>query len=137
MKKLVLILIATMLTSCASINDYKNTHETLSNAVVIGIQNTTLTVDKPNLLGAALGGVGGGLVGSRIGGGNGKKVFTVLGALGGAYAGSQYNSKSTVSGYIVTIKTENNEIIDFDTDKYLNIGQAVKYKRMNDKIVVY
>mgnify|MGYP001427440990 CR=1 FL=1 len=44
----------------------------------------------PNVgLGAIAGGILGGLLGNQTGGGNGKKAMTVVGALGGAYAGHQ------------------------------------------------
>jgi len=39
-------------------------------------------------LGAAVGGVAGGLLGRQTGGGRGKDVMTVLGAIGGAFAGN-------------------------------------------------
>jgi outer membrane lipoprotein SlyB len=46
------------------------------------------------VLGPAAGGVAGAVVGSQIGGGNGKKVMTVLGALGGAMAGKHIEKQA-------------------------------------------
>lgn len=43
-----------------------------------------------NVVGAVLGAVGGGLVGSQIGGGKGKDVATIGGAAVGGLAGQQY-----------------------------------------------
>lgn len=40
-------------------------------------------------IGAIAGGVVGGLLGNQVGGGNGRKVMTVLGAVGGGYAGNE------------------------------------------------
>ncbi|HEX6319173.1 MAG TPA: glycine zipper 2TM domain-containing protein, partial [Burkholderiales bacterium] len=40
------------------------------------------------------GGVAGAVIGSQIGGGNGKKVMTVLGALGGAMAGKHIEKQA-------------------------------------------
>lgn len=40
-------------------------------------------------IGAVAGGVVGGLLGNQVGGGNGRKAMTVLGAAGGAYAGNE------------------------------------------------
>ena len=45
-------------------------------------------------MGPIAGGVAGAVVGSQIGGGNGKKVMTVLGALGGAMAGKHIEKQA-------------------------------------------
>jgi len=45
-------------------------------------------------LGAIAGGVLGGVVGHQFGGGNGKKILTVAGAAGGAYAGHQVEKQA-------------------------------------------
>ena len=49
-------------------------------------------------LGAVAGGVLGGVLGNQVGGGNGKKVATVAGVAGGAYAGHEIekNQRATV-----------------------------------------
>lgn len=46
--------------------------------------------DDSNIVGTALGAVGGGLVGSQIGGGKGKDVATIGGAVVGGFAGHEY-----------------------------------------------
>ncbi|HEY5849378.1 MAG TPA: glycine zipper 2TM domain-containing protein [Lysobacter sp.] len=43
--------------------------------------------DEHKIAGTAIGAVAGGLLGNQIGGGSGKKIATVAGAAGGAYAG--------------------------------------------------
>jgi uncharacterized protein YcfJ len=45
--------------------------------------------DDKRIAGTAIGAVVGGVIGSTIGGGDGKKVATVAGAAGGAYAGNR------------------------------------------------
>ncbi|MEJ2174688.1 MAG: glycine zipper 2TM domain-containing protein [bacterium] len=45
-------------------------------------------------LGAVAGGVLGGVIGHQFGGGNGKKILTVVGAAGGAYAGHQVEKQA-------------------------------------------
>jgi len=45
-------------------------------------------------VGPVAGGVAGAVIGSQIGGGNGKKVMTVLGALGGAMAGKHIEKQA-------------------------------------------
>ncbi len=48
------------------------------------------TCSDGNVVGAVLGAVGGGLVGSQLGGGKGKDVATIGGAAVGGLAGQQY-----------------------------------------------
>jgi outer membrane lipoprotein SlyB len=48
-------------------------------------------------MGPIAGGVAGAVIGSQIGGGNGKKVMTVLGALGGAMAGKHIEKQARAS----------------------------------------
>ena len=45
-------------------------------------------------LGAVAGGVLGGVVGNQVGGGNGKKAMTVLGAVGGGFAGHEVEKRA-------------------------------------------
>lgn len=58
-------------------------------------------------LGAVAGGVLGGILGNQVGGGRGRDVMTVVGAVGGAVAGHQVekNTKSTAS-YNITVRFE-------------------------------
>lgn len=46
--------------------------------------------DDKNIVGTGLGAVAGGVLGNQIGGGKGRTVATVGGALGGAYLGNEY-----------------------------------------------
>jgi outer membrane lipoprotein SlyB len=59
-------------------------------------------------LGAAGGAVVGGLLGNQVGGGHGKEAMTVVGAIGGAFAGNQIEkqAKSTRS-YETTVRMNN------------------------------
>jgi len=58
-------------------------------------------------LGAVAGGVVGAIVGSQIGGGTGKKIATVAGAAGGAYAGHQFEkSRNKTTRYEVTVRMD-------------------------------
>ena len=57
-------------------------------------RDVTVTKRKPikddnRIVGTAVGAVVGGLLGNQVGGGSGKKVATVAGALGGGYAGNK------------------------------------------------
>ncbi len=46
--------------------------------------------DDANIVGAAIGAVGGGLVGNQIGSGRGQDLATIGGAIGGGYLGKEY-----------------------------------------------
>ncbi|MDP2107672.1 MAG: glycine zipper 2TM domain-containing protein [Rhodocyclaceae bacterium] len=62
-------------------------------------------------LGAVAGGVVGAIVGNQIGGGTGKKIATVAGAAGGAYAGHQVekNQKKTTH-YEITVRMKDGSL---------------------------
>lgn len=79
-------------------------------------------------LGAAGGAVLGGLLGSQVGGGNGKKLATVAGAVGGAVVGNQVegNMKATTS-YEIRVRMDDGSARTFTraADNY-NTGDRVK-----------
>jgi outer membrane lipoprotein SlyB len=80
-------------------------------------------------LGAVAGGVVGGLLGNQIGGGSGKKIATVAGAAGGAFAGHQAEKhlKSTVR-YDVTVKMDDGstQTFSYDTQPAFQAGSKVR-----------
>ena len=80
-------------------------------------------------LGAAVGGVAGGVLGHQTGGGRGKDVMTVLGALGGAVAGHQIekNVKKVVS-YEIAVRFDDgsNRVITQDAAPSWRPGDRVK-----------
>jgi len=56
-------------------------------------------------LGAAGGAVVGGILGHQVGGGDGKKIMTVVGAVGGAVAGNEIEKRAkTTKTYEVTVR---------------------------------
>lgn len=59
----------------------------------------------PNGIGAVAGGLLGGVVGRQVGNGRGRDVMTVLGAVGGAYAGHQIEkSQRGTNDYEITVR---------------------------------
>jgi outer membrane lipoprotein SlyB len=59
-------------------------------------------------LGAAGGAVVGGLLGNQVGGGHGKEAMTVVGAIGGAFAGNQIEKQArAVRSYETTVRMNN------------------------------
>lgn len=62
---------------------------------------------EPTGVGMVAGGVIGGLLGNQVGGGNGRKLATVAGAVGGGYAGHQIEKQNrTVTSYQVRVRME-------------------------------
>jgi uncharacterized protein YcfJ len=53
------------------------------------VTHTAEPKDEHRIAGTAIGAVVGGVIGNQFGGGNGKKLATVAGAAGGAYAGNR------------------------------------------------
>ncbi|MDP1673214.1 MAG: glycine zipper 2TM domain-containing protein [Burkholderiales bacterium] len=80
-------------------------------------------------LGAVAGGVVGGLLGNQVGGGSGKKIATVAGAAGGAYAGHQTEKhlKSTMR-YDVTVKMDDGstQTFSYDSQPAFQAGSKVR-----------
>jgi outer membrane lipoprotein SlyB len=64
------------------------------------------TTEKPSGAGAVIGGVLGAAVGNQIGDGNGRKVATVVGAVGGAKIGHEVerDRNTRVTGYRIDIR---------------------------------
>jgi len=70
-------------------------------------------------LGAIGGAVVGGVIGNQFGGGSGKKILTVAGAAGGAYAGHQVE-KSARSTKVLNVTVR----MDDATDRTIALGSA-------------
>jgi uncharacterized protein YcfJ len=58
------------------------------------VAETPAPQDKPNLVGAGLGAVAGGLLGHTVGGGSGKTAATAVGAVAGAFVGNELANRS-------------------------------------------
>ena len=83
-------------------------------------------------LGAVAGGVVGGLLGNQVGGGTGKKIATVAGVAGGAYAGHQIekNAKSTTR-YDVTVNMEDGSTRTFSYESQPAFQAGSKVRVVN------
>lgn len=76
--------------------------------------NAVQTQAAPSGLGMIAGGVVGGLLGNQVGGGNGKKVATVAGVVGGGYAGHEIEKRTrTATTYEVRVRMEDGRIRTF------------------------
>ena len=91
--------------------------------------NAIQTQGEPTGVGMIAGGVIGGLIGNQIGGGNGRKVATVAGAVGGGYAGHQIEKqKRTTTTYQVRVRMEDGVVRTFayDTQPHWATGDRVR-----------
>lgn len=84
---------------------------------------------EPGAVGLILGGLVGGGLGSLIGGGSGRTVATVVGALGGAYAGTQIEKSQTQIVHEIGIR--------YDDGSWATIRQtAATGLRIGDRVRV-
>ena len=80
-------------------------------------------------VGAVAGGVVGGLVGNQFGHGNGRAATTVLGAVGGGFAGNAIERHvRTVTVYEVGVRMENGSMRTVETRSAPPIGKPVTLK---------
>jgi outer membrane lipoprotein SlyB len=86
--------------------------------------------------GAVIGGIVGGVLGHQVGGGRGKDVATVAGALGGALLGNEVEkNKSSVAFWEVRVRMEDgaSRVIRFDSEPRMRVGDKVRVE--NGRIV--
>jgi uncharacterized protein YcfJ len=81
--------------------------------------------DQHQIAGTAIGAVVGGLLGNQIGGGSGKKIATVAGAVGGGYAGNKTQEHLQNKDTYTTTETRCSTVTD--TSEKL-VGYDVKYE---------
>lgn len=81
--------------------------------------------DQHQIAGTAIGAVVGGLLGNQVGGGNGKKLATVAGAVGGGYAGNKAQEHLQNRDTYTTTETRCSTVTD--TSEKL-VGYNVKYE---------
>lgn len=80
-------------------------------------------------LGAVAGGVAGALLGNQVGGGSGRRIATVAGAAGGAYAGHQaekYLKSGTRYDVVVRMEDGTNRSFSFENEPGYRVGDKVK-----------
>lgn len=69
---------------------------------------------KPSGVGIGVGAVIGGLLGNQVGGGNGRTLATVAGAVGGGYAGNEVEKRThTTTSYQVRVRMDDGETRTF------------------------
>ncbi|MGZ5773006.1 glycine zipper 2TM domain-containing protein [Ramlibacter sp.] len=83
--------------------------------------------DKPNLVGAGLGAVAGGLLGHTVGGGNGKTAATAVGAVAGALVGNNVASHNAAA-QAERVPTEVQNCKTVSTAQSRLLGYRVRYE---------
>jgi outer membrane lipoprotein SlyB len=91
---------------------------------------------ESNALGLIGGGVAGALLGNQVGGGSGKKIATVAGAVGGAYAGKkiQENANST-KVWTVDVEYDNGRRASFSFDRDPGVQRGDRVKNAGQSIM--
>ena len=78
-------------------------------------------------LGVAGGAIAGGLLGHQAGGGNGKTALTVLGAVGGAFAGNEVEKRvRATTVYDVRVRMEDGSVRTFRRNESMAAGTRVQ-----------
>jgi outer membrane lipoprotein SlyB len=87
------------------------------------------TKGDSNALGVVAGGAAGALLGHQVGGGRGKDLATIAGAVGGAYAGKKIQEKVNArKAWIVDVQYDNGQrgSFNYDTDPGVKQGDRVQ-----------
>ncbi|MCC7459586.1 MAG: glycine zipper 2TM domain-containing protein [Nitrospira sp.] len=87
----------------------------------VQVQRQAPVKDRHRVAGTAIGAVAGGLLGSAIGGGDGKKLATVAGAAAGGYAGNQVQKNmqrkdvtTSVERRCHTVQEKSQKLVGYD-----------------------
>ena len=78
-------------------------------------------------LGAVAGGVVGGVLGNQVGGGNGKRAMTVVGAVGGGLAGHEIEKQARASTvYKVTVRMDDGSVRTVTQSSAPSVGARIR-----------
>ena len=89
--------------------------------------------DQNRIAGKAIGALVGGVLGNQVGGGNGKKAATVLGAVAGGFAGDRVQNNLQKSNTYTTVEQQCNTVYDTRTEV---IGYDITYRLKDQQQVV-
>lgn len=85
--------------------------------------------------GAVAGAVVGGLIGNQVGSGDGKKLATVAGIAGGAYAGKKIAQNSEKTRYRVTVRMDDGHLKTVNQSSVANLRVGSSVRIRNGKAV--
>ena len=88
--------------------------------------------------GAVLGGVVGGLLGNQVGGGDGKKLATVAGVVGGAVVGNQIEQgRKAPAMYQVSVRLDNGGYQTIEQESVGDLRAGVRARIQNGRVYRY
>lgn len=98
------------------------------------VSHTTPPKDQHQIAGTAIGAVVGGVLGNQVGGGKGKTLATVAGAVGGGYAGKKIeqsrqhaNTTSSVERRCSTVDNTSTKLVGYDVRyEYNGVTRTVR-----------
>ena len=141
MKKVTVALALMMsvgLTGCANTDvfsgdvysaDQAKEARSISYGTIVSVRPVKIQADNNGVIGSVGGGALGGIAGSAIGGGTGQAIAGVIGAIGGAIAGSKIEEKmSQVNGAELVIRKDNREeiVVVQKADPSFKAGRRVR-----------
>jgi len=95
-----------------------------------GVVESVVTVQRKGEgtgVGAVAGGVVGGVLGNQVGAGQGRTAMTVLGAIGGGFAGNEVEKHArAVTVYRVRVRTDEGELRTIEQASAPAVGQRVR-----------
>ncbi len=83
--------------------------------------------DQHQIAGTAIGAVAGGLLGNQIGGGKGRTLATVAGAIGGGYAGHEIQKNRQENNVVSSTQRRCNTVAGKGGDKIIGYDVAYEY----------
>ena len=98
------------------------------------VTHTTPPKDQHQIAGTAIGAVVGGVLGNQVGGGKGKTLATVAGAVGGGYAGKKIeqsrqhgNTTTSVERRCETVNNTSTKLVGYDVKyEYNGVTRTVR-----------
>jgi outer membrane lipoprotein SlyB len=120
------ILMALVLAACAA---PQSVPPEIRMGTIEQIAPTTIATNQHQGVGAVLGGIGGGALGSLVGGGTGRDVAMVVGAIGGAMAGNAVAKRydTPIAGQQIFVRTQSGVLVEVTQPATpgLRVGQKV------------
>ena len=132
------LLVAFSVTGCANTDIFSGDVYSASQAkearsitygTIVSVRPVKIQADNNGVIGTVGGGALGGIAGSTIGGGTGQAIAGVIGAIGGAIAGSKIEEKmSQVNGAELVIRKDNKEeiVVVQKADPSFKAGRRVR-----------
>ena len=128
-KSLFVFLLALILAACAT-SEAQLGEATVRNGRIVQIDSVSLEGDHQLGLGAVIGAVAGGVLGHQFGGGTGRDIATVLGAVGGGVAVDAVQNRyaDRRPGQHIIVKLDNGVAVGVTqpAKPTLRVGDAVR-----------